>query len=313
MWPCGHTLHPSHRSLQGTVSLLYIGKPVWVNQRHEPSWNSWTCAHQHSSSVATANAEWQLYLWCCQGATASLALFNLVTTCSSSGTLAHHTGSGSRCLHRHTSTSVHFGDLIPNIDNEWVKDQKRLRKDNKCGYIIAGWANQPRPKNHWNNPRFALSLMKSAEAAAFPCVDQECPIEGQLVKSNRGNISFAVLPWKNEWHYSKATRNKFKPICDLNSRCILKRTTCSGFVGWTKSSKKCTTTSPQKLAESPTGKNPPSRRRRRRKCEKWFWCGAPDGFLEAQTDQLFRSNVYWWRFPRKMHFLVFLGFEHGSL
>ena len=45
-----------------------------------------------------------------------------------------------------------------------------------------------------HNPRFALSLMKSAEAAAFPCVDQECPIERQLVKSNRGNISFAVLP-----------------------------------------------------------------------------------------------------------------------
>ena len=40
--------------------------------------------------------------------------------------------------------------------------------------------------------------MKSAEAAAFPCVDQECPIERQLVKSNRGNISFAVLPWKND-------------------------------------------------------------------------------------------------------------------
>lgn len=55
-------------------------------------------------------------------------------------------------------------------------------------------------------------------------------------------------------------------------------------------------------------KTPPSRRRRRRKCERWFWCGAPDGFLvEIQMEQLFRSNVYWWRFPYKMHFFGMFG------
>lgn len=64
----------------------------------------------------------------------------------------------------------------------------------------------------------------------------------------------------------------------------------------------------QRLRPESWLKNPPSRRRRRRKCERWFWCGAPDGFLvEIQMEQLFRSNVYWWRFPYKMHFFGMFG------
>lgn len=182
-------------------SALAVHWKTCVSQSKTWTWSFSTCAHQHSSSVSTANAEWQLYLWSTLLTNSDVAKAHCISLVqldhlqallpttrarAADASIATHQQVWRMYFTHHCS----FQRSYPK-HRSWVKVRKILRRDIKCGHIIASWANQQRPKNHWNNPRFALSLMKSAEAAAFPCVDQECP-ERQLVKSTRGNISFAV-------------------------------------------------------------------------------------------------------------------------